>query len=106
MAVPLTKIDAARRQLATAIRFFFNGGDSVSVLSLAANAWEVIDALCTRDGLTSMSAQARSYASIISSTAQATRSPLLVAPHVQRRPNFESAAKGDGRARGGAHVRF
>jgi hypothetical protein len=61
MAVPLTKVDAARRQLATAISLFFKGEDAVSVLSLAANAWEVIDALCTHGGVASMSAQARSY---------------------------------------------
>lgn len=61
MAVPLTKVDVARRQLATAIGLFFNGGDPVSVLSLAANAWEVIDVLCIRAGVASMSAQARAY---------------------------------------------
>jgi hypothetical protein len=61
MEIPLTKVDVARRQLATAIRLFFDGGDSVSVLSLAANAWEVIDFLCIRAGVASMSAQARTY---------------------------------------------
>ncbi|MCE3272834.1 MAG: hypothetical protein K0S57_3231 [Ramlibacter sp.] len=61
MAIPLTKVDVARRQLVTAITLFFNGGDSVSVLSLAANAWEVIDALCMRAGVASMSAQTRTY---------------------------------------------
>lgn len=61
MTTSLTKVDVARRQLVTAIKLFFDGEDSVSVLSLAANAWEVIDALCSRDGLLSMSAQAREY---------------------------------------------
>jgi hypothetical protein len=36
----VTKIDAARRQLVTAIRLFFDGGDPVSVYSLASNAWK------------------------------------------------------------------
>lgn len=61
MAIPLTKVDVARRQLATAIGLFFNGGDLVSVFSLAANAWEVIDVLCVRTGVVSMSVQARTY---------------------------------------------
>jgi hypothetical protein len=55
----VTKIDAARRQLITAIRLFFDGGDRVSVYSLASNAWEVIDVLCTSAGVESFSKQAR-----------------------------------------------
>jgi hypothetical protein len=55
----VTKIDAARRQLITAIRLFFDGGDPVSVYSLASNAWEVIDVLCTSSGVESFSKQAR-----------------------------------------------
>ncbi|WP_446332861.1 hypothetical protein [Burkholderia pseudomallei] len=55
----VTKIDAARRQLITAIRLFFDGGDLVSVYSLASNAWEVIDVLCTSAGVESFSKQAR-----------------------------------------------
>ena len=55
----VTKIDAARRQLITAIRLFFDGGDSVSVYSLASNAWEVVDVLCTSAGVESFSKQAR-----------------------------------------------
>lgn len=61
MTTPLTKIDVARRQLATAIQLFFDGADPVSVFSLAANAWEVIDTLCARAGTPSMSAQTRSH---------------------------------------------
>lgn len=53
----LTKIDAARRQLVTAIKLFFAEGDAVSVFSLAANAWEIIDALCGRAGIKSLSLQ-------------------------------------------------
>lgn len=55
----VTKIDAARRQLITAIRLFFDGGDPVSVCSLASNAWEIIDVLCTSAGVESFSKQAR-----------------------------------------------
>ena len=55
----ITKIEAARRQLITAIRLFFDGGDRVSVYSLASNAWEVIDVLCTSAGVESFSKQAR-----------------------------------------------
>ena len=55
----VTKIDAARRQLITAIRLFFDGGDRVSVYSLASNAWEVVDVLCTSAGVESFSKQAR-----------------------------------------------
>ncbi|WP_260429001.1 MULTISPECIES: hypothetical protein [unclassified Burkholderia] len=55
----MTKIDAARRQLITAIRLFFDGGDPVSMYSLASNAWEVIDVLCTSAGVESFSKQAR-----------------------------------------------
>jgi hypothetical protein len=58
---PLTKIAAARRQLATAIRLQFDGGDLVSVFSLAANAWEVIDTLCVRAGVDSLSVQTREH---------------------------------------------
>ena len=50
MVPSLTKIDVARRQLVTAIRLLFDGGDSVSIFSLAANAWEVIDVLCNKLG--------------------------------------------------------
>jgi hypothetical protein len=61
MPLRLTKADVARRQLVTAITLFFNGDDRVSAFSLAANAWEIIDALCARAGVQSMSVQARSY---------------------------------------------
>jgi hypothetical protein len=59
MEKDLTKRDVARRQLMTAIELFFQNKDLVSVLSLATNAWEVVDALCTRAGVVSMSNQAR-----------------------------------------------
>jgi hypothetical protein len=55
----LSKIEVAKRQLVTAIRLLFDGEDSVSVLSLAANAWEIIDVLCNREGVLSFSNQTR-----------------------------------------------
>ncbi len=55
----LTKLEVARRQLATAIDLFFADRDAVSVYSLAANSWEVIDVLCRKAGIESLSVQAR-----------------------------------------------
>ena len=49
----------AQRQLLTAIRLLFDGADLVPVYSLAANAWEIIDALATLSGADSISNQAR-----------------------------------------------
>ena len=60
MITPLKKIDVARRQLITAIRLVFDGEDSVSVYSLAANAWEIIDVLCNKEKILSLSNQSRS----------------------------------------------
>lgn len=46
----ISKLEAARRQLVTAIRLFFEDADSVSVYSLGHSAWEVLDALCKHQG--------------------------------------------------------
>ena len=59
MSTTLTKLDVARRQLAVAIRLFFDDKDSVSVYTLATNAWEIVDALCTNRGVDSFSEQVR-----------------------------------------------
>jgi hypothetical protein len=40
--ITITKLDAARRQLATAITLWFNGGDPVSIHILAHGAYEII----------------------------------------------------------------
>lgn len=53
----LTKLDVARRQLAVAIRLFFDDRDAVSVYTLAANAWEIIDVLCKRRGVRGLSGE-------------------------------------------------
>ncbi len=55
----LTKLEVARRQLATAIDLFFAGRDVLSVYSLATNAWEVVDVLCRNAGVKSFSVEAR-----------------------------------------------
>jgi hypothetical protein len=57
----LSKLDVARRQLVTAIRLFFGHGDPVSVFTLAANSWEVIDALCARAGIEGISHHTRGH---------------------------------------------
>lgn len=59
MNTPLTKRDVARRQLTTAIQLLFEGRDLVSVLSLATNAWEIINALCELQQIESFSRQVR-----------------------------------------------
>ena len=59
MATNLTKLDVARRQLAVAIRLFFDGRDPVSVHTLASNAWEIVDVLCRKRGVDSISEQTR-----------------------------------------------
>lgn len=59
MTAPLTKVSVARRQLTTAIELFFANRDIVSIYSLAANAWEVIDVLCKHAAIDSMSEQTR-----------------------------------------------
>ncbi|MFJ3050882.1 hypothetical protein [Pseudomonas nitroreducens] len=59
----LTKSGVAKRQLATAIRLLFDGGDLVSIYSLATNAWEIVDALCQREGIESISNDTRNHVS-------------------------------------------
>jgi hypothetical protein len=46
MPAQITKVEAARRQLVTAIRLLFEDADSISIYTLAHAAWEVLDALC------------------------------------------------------------
>ena len=59
MSTVLTKLDVARRQLAVAIRLFFDDRDTVSVYTLATNAWEIVDALCKFLDVDSLSKQTR-----------------------------------------------
>jgi len=50
----VTKLEAARRQLSTAITLFFDRGDSVSVHTLSAASQEILRGLGRRQGLGSM----------------------------------------------------
>jgi hypothetical protein len=50
LAMQITKFEAARRQLVTGIRLFFEDADSISVYTLGHAAWEVLDALCKHQG--------------------------------------------------------
>ena len=59
MRIALTKLDVARSQLAVAIRLFFDDQDPVSVYTLAANAWEIVDKLCKIRDVDSLSKQTR-----------------------------------------------
>lgn len=45
----------------TAIQLFFGGGDPISIFTLAANAWEVVDALCSGQGIDSISNESREH---------------------------------------------
>jgi hypothetical protein len=47
----ITKLDAAKRQLATAIHLYFGDVDAVSVHTLVMAAGEIIDQLCKSKGL-------------------------------------------------------
>jgi|APTNR8051073442_1049403.scaffolds.fasta_scaffold27837_2 hypothetical protein len=46
----ITKLDAAKHQLITAIRLFFEDRDPIAVTSLAGNASEIVDTLCKNKG--------------------------------------------------------
>lgn len=61
MESELSKQDVARRQLVTAIRLFFENEDPVSIFTLASNAWEVIDVLCNKAGVNSLSNESRDH---------------------------------------------
>jgi hypothetical protein len=50
----ITKLDAAKSQLATAIRLYFEDCDPVSVHTLALAASEIIDRLCVSKGTAAM----------------------------------------------------
>ncbi|MEO8631598.1 MAG: hypothetical protein ABI612_26410 [Betaproteobacteria bacterium] len=49
----ITKLDAAKNQLATAIWFYFEDRDPISVHTLATAAAEIIDRLCDANGICS-----------------------------------------------------
>lgn len=49
---PISKLEAAGRQLDQAIALFFSDGDAVSIHSLTLNAFEILTALARVDGAT------------------------------------------------------
>jgi hypothetical protein len=55
--VNITKLDAAKSQLATALRLYFEDCDPVSVRTLALAASEIIDRLCESKGTPAMREQ-------------------------------------------------
>jgi hypothetical protein len=57
----LSKSETAKCQLVTAIRLFFDDSDPVSIFTLAANAWEIVDVLCCKNGIDSLSNQSRKH---------------------------------------------
>jgi len=61
MSLTLDKATVARRQLATGIRLQFDAGDPVSIFTLAANAWEIIDTLCRLEDVPSFSNDMREH---------------------------------------------
>jgi len=90
----VTKIDAARRQLITAIRLFFDHGDLVSVYSLASNAWEIIDVLCTSSGVESFSKQTREHLSAGYTLKYYINEPCRnFFKHAERDPNPDSSVE-------------
>lgn len=50
----ITKLDAARRQLRTAIELWFNDGDPVSIHALAYASYEIIHTLSRRKGVSNL----------------------------------------------------
>jgi hypothetical protein len=77
MTDSITKIEAAQRQLVTAIELFFRDADPVSVISLASNAWEVIDTLFTKRGVESFSEETRDHIT----TGHNLKKDFINAPH-------------------------
>lgn len=61
MSLTLDKATVARRQLATGIRLQFGAGDPVSIFTLAANGWEIIDTLCRLEDVSSFSNDMREH---------------------------------------------
>lgn len=49
----LTKLEAARRQIETAVRLYFHGGDAISIHTLASAGCNVLVNLCTHRGANS-----------------------------------------------------
>jgi hypothetical protein len=54
VTILLTKLDVARRQLETAARLYFNNGDIVSVHTLTSAAYEIVETIASKRGLSTL----------------------------------------------------
>jgi len=59
--VRIDKREVARRQLSAAIWMFYSDLDAVSIFTLAANSWEIIDSLCEKAGIESLNKETREH---------------------------------------------
>ena len=50
--IPISKLDAAKRQLETALKLFFENGDPVSIHTLVSASHELLAVLCRKRGVT------------------------------------------------------
>jgi len=51
ITIPISKLDVAKRQLETAIRLFFKEEDPVSIHTLSAAAYDILNPLCNSKGI-------------------------------------------------------
>jgi hypothetical protein len=54
MKIHLSKLDAAKRQLETAIQLVFTNGDPVSIHALTCASYEILEAICKKQNLNSV----------------------------------------------------
>jgi hypothetical protein len=86
-AVNVSKLDAARRQLATAIELWFNDKDQVSIHALAYAAYEVIHTISKKEG--------RTQTLIFDAIAVPSQFRKVFAAHVKKGANFFKHADHD-----------
>jgi hypothetical protein len=88
---PITKIDAAFRQLGTAVLLFFSDQDSVAVHTLAAAAHEILRQLTVRKGIPVGLSPAKMVAVLLGMTSDEAKAALSVTAgffkHAGRNPN-------------------
>ncbi|MBL7155492.1 MAG: hypothetical protein ISS88_03275, partial [Candidatus Portnoybacteria bacterium] len=76
--VYISKLDAAKRQLETAIRLFFNNADMVSIHTLACTSHGLLRDLCNKQGLKSFIKD--DYIDFIKKEKQAEFRKMITAP--------------------------
>lgn len=57
MKIHISKLDASKRQLETAMQFFFRGGDPVSIHTLTGAAFQILEDICLKRGIASIHKQ-------------------------------------------------